>query len=283
MQRLGQHFLINKSAVNNTIATLDLQSGDKLIEIGPGTGKLTLPLVEKIKELSGNLRVIEKDSKLIPPLSRAVDNLFKTRNESAKVFKIVAGDALKKLPELIKAKYPESIWKLVGNIPYYITGHLLRIIGGLSNKPKIAVLMVQKEVAERLAASPSETELTAKNPKGGMSLLAAATGIWADITIIQTLKPEDFDPPPEVESAIICLKTKDTGLKAEELEGYYKFIKIIFKQPRKTLLNNLSGGYNSDKAEILSVLRQFDYDEKTRAQNLPISEIIKLSNSFANR
>ncbi|GEM_PF-253735 len=307
MQRLGQHFLKNESAIGNIIAALSLQTGDKVVEIGPGKGALTLPLLQKIKDLSGRLIAIEKDRALIPALYKAVDKLGKssTNNEfvtNKRIFRIMEGDALEVLPSLRAClsgrqgqapRNDEKDWKLVGNIPYYITGHLLRIIGELPHKPSITVLMIQKEVAERVTAKP---------PK--MNLLAAATQIWADISIVQTLKPSDFEPAPEVESAIVKVVPRQAQelkpLSAElsrsnTLNNYYKFIKIAFKQPRKTLLNNLATSEEKKKSEIasedlamtkkedtLSVLRQNGYDEKTRAQDLSVEELLKLSQVFCH-
>ena len=300
-QRLGQHYLRNKSAIGKTIAALELETGDKVVEIGPGKGALTLPLLEKIKEIKGRLTAIEKDGALIPELERAVDKLLSKKLEVRSLkfevkenhnhlanFEVEIGDALKILPTY-NLKLKTNDWKLVGNIPYYITGHLFRVIGELPHKPSITVLMIQKEVAERVTAKP---------PK--MNLLAAATQIWADISIIMTLKPADFEPEPEVYSAVIKLKVKSFKLEVKELENYYKFIKIAFKQPRKTLLNNLATSDSplatsedekkvkiasddlamTEKKEILSVLRQNGYDEKTRAQDLSIEELLKLSELF---
>ncbi len=256
-QPLGQHFLKNLKAVEAALAALNLQKGDFVVEIGPGKGVLTQPLADKIKDLSGKLIAIEKDLAL-------VDNLLKSRSGA----EIIEGDALKILenPKFL-AKLPKN-WKIIGNIPYYITGHLLRILGEIDNPPQMAVLMVQKEVAERVTARP---------PK--MNLLAAATQIWADISIIFRLKPGDFDPPPEVESAIIELATKYEYAK-EELNNYYKLIHAAFKQPRKTLLNNLAERYGLEKAAILPILEKVGFGEKTRAQELSVEQLLQLSNNF---
>ena len=180
---LGQHFLKNKSVVEKIISVLQLQEGDNVIEIGAGHGELTLELLKHPIDLVA----IEKDKELAEEL----------KNKSASwrtKLKIIEGDALK----FLKIGSPVGEWKLVGNIPYYITGHLLRIVSELEKKPFITILTVQKEVAERIIAEP---------PK--MNRLAAITQFWADPQIIAVLSPNNFDPPPEVESAIIKLKNKD--------------------------------------------------------------------------
>lgn len=267
-QPLGQHFLVNKKAIDVTIAELNLQKSDFVVEIGPGKGVLTLPLAQKLQDLSGKLTAIEKDLAL-------VDNLLKTLDQQRLPIQVISGDALKILENRgFLEKLPQN-WKLAGNIPYYITGHLLRTLGEMENKPEIAVLMVQKEVAERVTAGPPR-----------MNMLAAATQIWADISVVLHLKPKDFNPPPEVDSAVIKLKTKDKISKdEEELEKYYKFIHAAFKQPRKTLLNNLWENQEPEKQKtkekILTILKEGGYNEKTRSQELKIEELLTLSREFS--
>ena len=141
----------------------------------------------------------------------------------------------------------------------------MRILGELENRPKLIVLTIQKEVAERICTSP---------PK--MNLLAAAVQIWAKPEIIGNLKPKDFNPPPEVSSAIIKL-TPDPKLTPKELEKYYKLIKISFKQPRKTLLNNLSTPAHQTKEEILEILRKIGLKGDERPQNLSLNQLVELS------
>ncbi len=263
-QYLGQHFLKNKNAIDKIVAALDLKKDETIIEIGPGKGALTIPLAKKCAEVGAKLIAIEKDSELIQPLANRVWPLGRDK------MKILQGDALKELPGIPKRYTLNTApFKLVGNIPYYITGNLLRVIGELPVKPETIVLMVQKEVAERVATKP---------PK--MNLLAAATQIWADVEILFTLPATDFDPPPEVESAVIKLGIK--ALKHEniktkmQLEKYYQFIHRAFKQPRKTLLNNLCDNIKT-KEEMLLELKKIGLNEKTRAQELNIAALASLA------
>ena len=136
---------------------------------------------------------------------------------------IIAGDALKMLPDVVSGYGSKTSYKLIGNIPYYITGFLLRTISELEHKPKITVLTVQKEVAKRIC--------------GEMNLLSASVRYWAEPEIIGIIPKSDFSPQPKVDSAIIRLKTinkkRETGDEAKSAENYHKFIKILFKQPRK--------------------------------------------------
>ncbi|MDP3901768.1 MAG: 16S rRNA (adenine(1518)-N(6)/adenine(1519)-N(6))-dimethyltransferase RsmA [bacterium] len=259
---LGQHFLKNTSAINNIIDSLDLKTGDFIIEIGPGKGALTIPLAKRCQELDCHIVAIEKDYALAKELARKM-------TVGNGQLEIVNADALKKIPDLISQLTNEQIsYKIIGNIPYYITGKLLRMISELPQKPKKSVLTIQKEVAERINAKT-----------GRMNLLAAAVQIWADSEIIKYLKATDFEPAPKVESAIIRLTTKKKmPVENEKLPNYYKFIKIIFKQPRKTLANNLSDGLEIKKTEITKKIINLGLRINSRPQDLTIKNIIDLIN-----
>lgn len=266
-QKLGQHFLINKSAIQKIIAALDLKENDTVIEIGPGRGALTLPLMQACSKIGDRndrckITAVEKDVVLANELKK----LLRIDPRSS-ILELIIGDALKVIPQIISSiKHRSSNYKLVGNIPYYITGKLLRILGELENKPSMTVLTIQKEVAERLAAKP---------PK--MNLLAAAIQIWARPEIIGRLSPEDFNPPPEVDSAIIKLVPNPKSL---DFKRYFSLIKVVFKQPRKTVLNNLSTGVGMNKGEVLKILKNAGLEGTERPQNLDLETLIKLSTLF---
>ena len=137
-KKLGQHFLTNKTKLQKIVRALDLRADDSVIEIGPGHGELTNEL--RIKNYELKIIAIEKDEELVRYLQ---EKFAQDKN-----IEIIEGDILKILPEFAKSrKLKAKSYKIVGNIPYYITGHLLRIIGELKNKPSLVVLTVQKEVA----------------------------------------------------------------------------------------------------------------------------------------
>ncbi|MEK9186351.1 MAG: 16S rRNA (adenine(1518)-N(6)/adenine(1519)-N(6))-dimethyltransferase RsmA [Patescibacteria group bacterium] len=259
-RKLGQHFLVNRSAIQKIIASLELKNGEVVIEIGPGKGALTFPLVKQCQVSGIKCQVIgiEKDSSLIEDLKLKIEN---SNHE------LIHGDALKMLPKIIfNLKSSILNYKIVGNIPYYITGKLLRVISELENKPTLTVLTIQREVAERIIAKPLK-----------MNLLAAAVQFWAEPKIIGYLKPSDFSPAPEVKSAIIQLDSRVQSITNKETERYYKFIKIAFKQPRKTLLNNLSSGLSVDKSKIAEILAQNALKSDVRPQDLSIEKLSTLS------
>ena len=252
-KRLGQHFLINESAIKKIVAALDLEPTDIIIEIGPGKGALTDELASQLTGKSGykKLILIEKDRDLAA-------GLYKKYFQNKQI-EIINDDALKALLKLTGKK---NNYKIIGNIPYYITGKLLRILSELEKKPELTVLMVQKEVAERIFSSPPQ-----------MNLLAAAVQFWAEPKILLTLKPEDFDPPPKINSAVIKLTTINKRQLTSDNDKYYKLLHIIFKQPRKTLMNNLKSGLDLSKNDIERALSSLKIDKNSRPQNLSLKQI----------
>jgi len=251
-KRLGQHFLKNRNLLAKIAKAVAPKNCDTIIEIGAGHGELTKELGIKNKEL--RIIAIEKDTKLA--------RLLKEKFGAQKNIEIIGGDVLSTLPSIIRnSKPPIRNYKLVGNIPFYITGRLFRILGELEPKPQLIVLTIQKEVAERICAKP---------PK--MNLLAAAVQLWAEPQIIGYVPKKYFSPPPKVDSGIIRLRIK--GHESEIANNYYKLIKILFRQPRKTILNNLSALKN--KGELRSILEKTGIDPAARPQNLSLESIKKL-------
>lgn len=256
-RKLGQHFLKNDSALSESARITASYGAPVIIEIGPGHGELTTHLKNQISNLKNNTRIvaIERDTKLAEKL--------KERLKNTKDIEIIDGDVLKILPEIVGSlKKPYAI---AGNIPYYITGHLLRVIGEMKNKPEAVILVIQKEVAERIAA---------KSPK--MNLLAACTQVWAEPKIIRKIPKKDFSPPPEVDSALIVLETK----KGRVADRFYAAAKILFSHPRKTVLNNMSGALPKKNAE--SILGSAGIESNARPQNLSIENITSIAEMMYN-
>lgn len=259
MTKLGQHFLKNKKKIQKITEALELKDGDTVIEIGPGHGELTKELI--IKNAECRIIAVEKDKELA--------KLLREKFSGDKNVEIIEGDALKALPRLIQSlELKNHNYKIVGNIPYYITGYLLRILGELKNKPSLIVLLIQKEVAERVCA---------KSPR--MNLLAASVQFWAESKIIGYVSKKDFRPIPKIDSAIIKLTTHDKRFMINEAENYYKLIKILFKQPRKTILNNLRPMTN-DLQLLTEKLKLVGVNPQARPQDLSIEKIIHLSTLF---
>lgn len=265
-KRLGQHFLVTTSALKKIAAALEVKPGDTIIEIGPGHGELTnellavsFELLEKSK-LATKVIAIEKDAKLARRL--------KERFSEKAVVDVIEGDVLIVLPDVVKNyKLKATSYKLTGNIPYYVTGYLLRTIGDLEPKPERCVFTVQKEVAERLTAVPPR-----------MNRLAASVQFWAEPRILTVLPGSGFRPRPKVDSAVVVLKTR--GFKpGTNPQAYYKAVRVLFQQPRKTLSNNLTEAGLSRK-DANEVLKRNGLDPDLRPQNLDIQDILRIGDDF---
>lgn len=248
-KKLGQNFLINKSAIKKIVDALEISDSDVIIEIGAGTGNLTQEILKRSKKVIA----IEKDKSLISLLR------LKFQKDSHSL-QIIEGDVREILPTLASKL---KKFKVVGNIPYYLTGRLLRIFQELTNAPQLIVLTLQKEVAERLGAQPPR-----------MNQLAVIVQLWAKPKIILQLKPKDFFPPPKVRSTVVQLKVKSPVERYSKEKELIPFIVFGFQQPRKTLLNNLSREYSKEK--IKKVFERLNLTEKTRPAELSVEMWITL-------
>ncbi len=255
-QRLGQHFLQNNRVLEEISGALEIKEGDKVIEVGAGHGELT----DFLAEAGAEVTAVEKDKALVLMLQ----NKFKNPKDRVE---IVEGDILKILGRET-AGLKSLGYKLAGNIPYYLTGKLLRTVGELKNKPHLTVFTIQKEVAERVSAKP---------PK--MNLLGASVQIWAKPEIVSRVSKKYFKPQPKVDSAILKLITlppRSWG-KCYEDGRYYRLIKRLFKQPRKTILNNLRADSSTNADAISNILRQNNIDPMKRPQDLTVEDIKRLT------
>jgi len=257
-RRLGQSFLIEQNIVNKIIKTAEVSDKDIVIEVGAGLGNLTQELARKAKKVIA----IEKDKQLIPILRK---NLSGFKN-----IDLIPGDILK-LPEPKKVFLKN--YRVVANIPYYLTSPLIRMFLENKNQPREMTLLVQKEVAKRITAIPRR----GATPK--MSLLAISVQFYAQPKIAGYVAKDCFWPKPKVDSAII----KIAGIqprKDVDIKKFFQVVKAGFSSPRKQLINNLSAGLKKDKPEIKKALRDMGLDEKIRAEALKVEDWLKLYNLF---
>ncbi len=212
---LGQHFLKNKTILEEMCRAAELSKKDAVLEVGPGRGELT----EFLAARAGKVIAVEKDSGLIP--------LLRSKFKPHKNVKIIEGDILKIQKSKIKNQNDKSKFKIVANLPYYLTSRFLRTFLEGKNKPKLMVLMVQYEVARRILAKPP-----------GMNLLALAVQAYAKPKFIRKVSRGYFSPPPKVDSAIIKI-SKIKNQKPKKLEQIFKLARRAFQQKRKMLRQSL--------------------------------------------
>lgn len=324
---LGQNFLVDREALDKIVEAADLttptplleKEGDKedlVIEIGPGLGVLTEELVNR----AGKVTAVELDQKLAnllaenygsvistprgqsgvekssdlhkisppPKGSRDDKNTAEARSRDDKL-EVINADILKlNIPELVRAEK----YKVVANIPYYITSKILELFLTQGNKPESIVLLVQKEVAERICARP-----------GQLSILALSVQAYGQPEIVGIVPKESFFPAPKVDSAILRIKDihpfnchsrldlesklVDPSLRWDDKEkarddsfcgekDFFRLVHVGFASKRKTLVNNLAAGYHLDKKKASDIIKSIGLDENIRAQELSLDDWQKL-------
>ena len=247
---LGQHWLHDEATLNYICDSADISQDDTILEVGPGTGTLTKELLDH----SAKVIAIEKDEKLAASLGKH-ENL-----------RVVPGDILKFDLGQLPADY-----KVVANIPYYLTSNLLRVLSESANPPATVVLLVQKEVAERIATGP-----------GQMSLLAVSVQLYYQPTLGQVVSAKLFEPPPKVDSQVIILKRREKPL-FENLDSqkFFQLVKAGFSQRRKKLRSSLAAGLNIPKDQTEDLLKKAGVVPAARAQELSLKQWHELSKQWS--
>lgn len=256
---LGQNFLVNEGVLNKIIIAAEIKKDDIILEVGSGTGNLTEKLALEAKEVIA----VEKDRRLIEQLQKRFTRPPLVRLTRGGLVKIVEGDILKFNPETYSLK--NGGYKIVANIPYYITSHFLRIVFEQWPRPELIVLMIQKEVVQRIMAKPPH-----------MNLLALSVQFFAYPQIVSTVSRGSFRPMPKVDSAIIKLTPKNI-VQSEDSAKLFKIIKFGFSEKRKQLLNNLSKNLKIDKEKLKTVFDANGIRSDARAENLSLEEWGKLA------
>lgn len=239
---LGQHWLNDEAALEAIITNADVSLDDIVLEIGPGLGSLTSKLVSRARKVIA----VEKDESLATKLQKqAIPNL-----------EVLSGDIL----QFNFADLPES-YKVVANIPYYLTSNLIRVLSETANPPSVAVLLIQKEVAERVAARP-----------GQMSILAVTAQFYWGISLGRVVEASLFEPPPKVDSQILVLKRRSGPLFDVDEKQFFQLVRAGFSQRRKTLVNALSGGLAISKDRARQLLEHAAIQPTARAQTLSLEQ-----------
>lgn len=255
---LGQNFLKEEAVLRKIVEAAKISGNDVVIEIGPGQGSLT----KKLAEICKKVIAIEIDDRLVPILQKKFKDISNVE--------IIHEDILKiNLPKLLITNNLQfTTYKVVANIPYYITAPIIRLLLETKYPAKEIILMVQKEVAERIVAQ-----------KGEMSILAVSVQYYAAAEVLFTVSRSAFDPAPEIDSAVIRIikNNKQEKITKEETKKFFRIVKAGFSAKRKTLVNNLSNSLQFDKKKIEDKLLSIGFMANTRAQEMGVEDWQKLT------
>lgn len=261
-QKLGQNFLINKKILDSVVKEADLKSGEVVLEVGAGIGTLTMALLET----RVNLVTVEYDRKLIPILNK----IFDSENK----LKILQADILKVTDEVLLKNLGGKNFKIVANLPYEITGAFLKRFLSGKLKPSLMVLMLQKEVGERLISKP-----------GQMSLLSLQAKLYTNTKIIRQVSKHCFYPAPRVESVVVKMDVKSDSelrqlLTSDEEIILWHLARAGFAHKRKYLLSNLITGTGRSRDYIEKLFSDSNLPKNIRAQELTIENWLILAKKF---
>jgi 16S rRNA (adenine1518-N6/adenine1519-N6)-dimethyltransferase len=249
---LGQHFLVDGAVLDIIIEAAELSPTDTVIEVGPGLGILT----GELSRHAGQVIAVELDAELA--------SLMKRRLASLSNLRVINADILKVKPsQLLGGK---SKYKVVANLPYYITSPVLRYFMEASPKPSLMVMMVQKEVGDAIVAGP-----------GNMSLLAVSLQMFSRVRIVAPVPAQSFYPQPKVDSVILRFDVlPEPAVKVADMNEFFEVVRCGFSSPRKQLHNSLAHGLGIKSAEVAPFLKQAAIDSKRRAETLSLEEWAKL-------
>jgi len=246
---LGQHWLTDRSILSDIADAADIQPGDTVLEIGPGLGTLTSELLRRAERVVA----VELDNELALKLP----GQFPGKNLT-----VVNQDIL----QYDLASLPKD-YIVVANVPYYITSKIIQYLLTSANRPRTIVLLVQKEVAERVAAHP-----------GDMSILAVSAQLYAEVDLDQVVPAAFFTPPPKVDSQVVVLRTRPEPLVPESQQrSFFRVVKAGFSAKRKKLRSSLAGGLGVSKEQAALLLEQANISPDVRAEALSMEQWRRLA------
>ena len=249
---LGQHWLKDRDILAGIADDAELNEDDFVLEIGPGLGTLTSEIFRR----AGRVLAVEFDAEL----ARKLPGQF-----PGKQLEVVNEDIL----QFDLSKLPAG-YKVVANVPYYITSKIIEKLMTAENKPSTVVILVQKEVAERVAAGP-----------GDMSILAVSAQVYAKARLGIEAPKEYFTPPPKVDSQVVVLETRDEPLvRAADERLFFRVVKAGFSAKRKKLRSSISAGLALDKQATDELLQAANVNPDDRAEDLSIDDWLRVMNHY---
>ncbi|MDD4923801.1 MAG: 16S rRNA (adenine(1518)-N(6)/adenine(1519)-N(6))-dimethyltransferase RsmA [Dehalococcoidales bacterium] len=257
-KKLGQHFLVDAEALAAVASAAELNPEDVVIEVGPGLGVLTGELVKQ----TGAVISVELDDRLAEILKKKMSAVGNFTVINRDILKVKPQELLSEPVAVNALKGKPLSYKVVANLPYYITSAVLRYFLEAVPQPSVIVVMVQKEVAEAIAAQ-----------QGKMSLLSASVQFYGNPEIVRIVPAASFYPPPEVDSAVLKIKIYEKPrLDIEDIDGFFNLVRAGFTASRKQLPNSLAQGLKCSKEDAVSLLEEAEIDPKRRAETLSLEE-----------
>jgi len=253
---LAQHFLTSRNILHKIVAAAELSSDDVVMEVGPGLGVLTRELVQQ----AGKVIAVELDDKLAA--------ILQERLPGYQNLSVINRDIMEVEPEaLLQEQAPKrKNYKVVANLPYYITSAVVRHFLEATIKPELLVIMVQKEIAQAITAKP-----------GKMSLLAVSVQFYGKPKVITYVPAECFYPSPKVESAVLRIDVyPKPAVAVGDNDSFFRLVRAGFTASRKQIANSLSQGLGLPKGDILPLLAKAGIETKRRSETLSLEEWAKL-------
>ena len=261
---LGQHFLVDEAVLEHILSAAELGPGDIVVEVGPGLGILT----EGLAKRRARIIAVELDSKLVALLKKRLAAFPDVKIVHADILKVTSQRLLQNnlsASELVRG------YKVIANLPYYITSPVLRHFLEGESRPSAMVVMVQKEVGEAIAATP-----------GKMSLLSVKTQFYSKPAIISYVPAASFYPPPKVDSVILRMDVYSRPpIEVSDVAGFFDIVMHGFSAPRKQLRNSLAHSLGMPPGQVASLLEKAGIEAKRRAETLSLEEWRKLWETFA--
>lgn len=249
--RLGQNFLKDRAVLQRIMDVAKVEKGELIVEIGPGKGVLT----EQLLKREANVIAVEKDPALVEVIKNklARNSGLRIEHTDIRVFDFENDRDIQ-----------GRAFRIIANIPYYLTSYLLRQIFALEHPPEQMILLMQKEVAQRIVAK-----------EGDMNLLALMVQFFADPELLFTVPRGAFNPPPKVESAVIIFKNIESKYKEINFEDFFVYVKKAFSSKRKMLANTLANEPSS-KERIYDILQSLDISIQARPQHISLDQWVKI-------
>lgn len=252
---LGQNFLADPFHLAKIVEAAELTPADTVIEVGPGPGTLTRLLAKS----AGQVIAIELDANMVNLLNNELGHLSNLTIIQGDVLQTQPVDLISTTDSEMKSKIP---YKVVANLPYYITSAVLRHLLEATPRPERLVLTVQKEVAQRIVAGP-----------GKMSLLAVSIQFYGQPTLVHRIPAGAFYPPPKVDSAVVRIDTyPEPPIKVINIDDFFRVVKAGFGQKRKQLKNAMAAGLHTPMEEIIVAMEHANLDPTRRAETLSLEE-----------